>query len=268
MFNEAEENSLSIRKDKDFNIESINTMHKELGEALNQNDIEKITDKILSLFKAAINCVPKYGGALASILEDFAKFGTSSKIEKLEEWAIEFNKLVQYRFNNFPSQLMQDVEYQFIFEKSIKLILANHKKEKLEMINNVLINSFYYKDYDKNKIEMYLDFIERLTINDILAFKEMKKITADAINYTPSEDYPVEQKSDDQIYQSFQEWEKNNKKSIYTFCFQKLESFGLLNTSFKEWDSDPNTYKMNEFGDEFYEFCISREKWHKTTIDI
>ncbi len=217
------------------------------------------SEHAINIFKAVIACIPTIWWPLWSLLNDYLPNykldrlkkvieGLSDKIEEFE-WTIDENYI-------------KSEEFWYLFEETMKKILIEYRKEKLEAYKNFLFKSITDLSVKNEKKEYFISIIEKLNYYHLIILK---------IFYNPEiiiKEYNIDINKIDKIYWGsisnifnpliipFRVEEyiwKNAIKEIEQMWLIK-ETLSNINTSLSSVDLDSIKQRQSDFWKEFYSF--------------
>ena len=134
--------------------------------------IQKIDKKqppieyFLDLLKASVSSSP-IAGSFASLALDYIPKTKEKRLYAFLDQVAEKMAEIEYKIN---VDSIQTEEYAFLFEQSIKGVLENYQKEKIEAFKNFMVNSLIIEDVRQELKEFFLHLVKTLPITHFRVF--------------------------------------------------------------------------------------------------
>jgi len=178
--------------------------------------VKKSSDYAYKLTKGAVGAIP-YAGALVGELVEMIFVSQYDK--KLEEWFVfvdeTLKKLIAERHRT-KKEILENEEFQSIFQKSSRAYLNNVEKDKIPLIK-VYLKSTLRENIELNKKLIFLEILENLTVKHLLILK-------DVADNEDSSAYKYHKELTDELTNRH----ANGDKSYYKLLEKGLENYHLL----------------------------------------
>lgn len=197
----------------------------------NMETSNKVKDISYALIKGGVSSIPFVGGTAAELLS----LAIASPMEKRrDEWVESVSiKISQLESNNSRfsvTELSKNDEFISLILSTTQIALRNHKKEKIEALRNIVINTILGVEPDEEYRSMFLNLIDLLTLTHLkllMLFDNPEKyITVNNINFDVKSIYM----GGLNIVIEGCISELKDEKDLYSKAFKDLYSYGLLNT--------------------------------------
>jgi len=143
-----------------------NSTQKNLVKLKKQAKLDEVPvqDDIKYVAEALLKKIPIVGDALAYLIHTTFPNLWQERLKKfLDEIAIEVEKVK----DKVDKHIIETEEFSYIFEKTMRSVLQNYQKEKIECFKAVFIHSLLSTDVKTEEKEFFLTLVNEMTVTHI-----------------------------------------------------------------------------------------------------
>ncbi len=143
-----------------------NNSRKNLVELKKQAKLDEVPvyDELKEAVEVLLKGIPVIGGSLAYLIHTTLPNLWQKRVSDfLHEIAVEVEKVK----DNVDKSIIEREEFSYIFEKTIRSVMQNYQKEKIECFKAILIHSLIPTDIKTEEKEFFLNLVNEMTVTHI-----------------------------------------------------------------------------------------------------
>ena len=211
----------------------------------------KASDVAHTLVKAGLSAVPMVGSTANELLSLVISPSLEKRRDKWIESIAEALKVLEEQISGFKIEnLCENELFISTVMKALQVAMRNHQKEKLDALNNAVLNSALPNAPEEDMQFMFLNFVDTFTPQHLFLLQFFSKV--------PNIHNPKKRMEliDKELRKFIPDWTSN--KEFFSQVVQELSSSGLVNVGKKEIEGlIISSHPITDLGKKFLEFVTS-----------